>query len=219
MYLSITAVGPQGAFHISSEPFRDEHRSGDWDLFYGSFLNNILCNSIHLSAVREVWISGKHPEAGRQDHITAKFKSTIAALPALETIVFVMTTISCSPPQGPNLTLCPSALDAGFAPRKLKTLRVVYGNAAYRGRIVEALSLKRLLQHMDTGFYGYFETLILQMEPWLVVSRVDLQRLKGHFATVKYRHVERVPTMPVPDFCVEPYAGPGGSSSWLGSLW
>ena len=219
LHFVITAAGPQGAFHIASEAFRDEHCAGDWDLLHGSFLNDVLCNGMHLPAVRELWISGKHPHMGNQKHITAKFKSTIAALPALETIVFVVTTTTCTPPEGPNLALCPSVLDAGFASHKLKTLRVVYGNATHRGLVVETLSLRRLLQHVETGVYGYFETLILQMEPWLVVSRVDLQRLRGHFATVKYRHIERMPTMPVPDFCVEPYAGPGGSATWTGSLW
>ncbi|KAI1784701.1 hypothetical protein LXA43DRAFT_901124 [Ganoderma leucocontextum] len=217
---AISAAGPQGTFHVTSTPFYDGRFSGDWDVLHGSFVNSVLDGGVHLAAVREVWITGRHPETDRHEHIAAAFRTTIAALPSLETIVFVVPTVPGIRPAGPNLGLCPNALDRrGFVPPKLRTLRVVYGDDVPKGGIVDQLNLGRLLAQVEPGAYGYFDTLLLAMKPWLVVSRADLQRLKGRFATVKYRHVDRMPTMPVPDYCVEPYAGPGGSSSWLGSLW
>ena len=82
------------------------------------------------------------------------------------------------------------------------------------------LDLSRMLGELETGAYGYLDTLLLEMRPGLDVSPEDLERLERHFATVERRYyVGRTPTMPLADYCVEPCGGSGGTRSWLGSLW
>ncbi|EJF58772.1 hypothetical protein DICSQDRAFT_182295 [Dichomitus squalens LYAD-421 SS1] len=208
--LVLSARGPEGTFHISTDTFEDSpDLQIDWDDF-----RFVLSAGQHLQAVREVWITGIPP----QNSITAAFKSVIAALPALETVVFVITRVTSE--TDVNSSLCPDPPpDPGFASHKLKTLRLAYGNDSYRRGSVVKLSLRRLLEQVETGAYGYFQTLILQMTGRLVVRNGELRRLQARFATVTFEHIGQMPTMSLPDYCVEPYAGPGGSSSWPGSLW
>ncbi len=219
-FFAISAAGPQGTFHVTSTPFHDDRRERGWDAHHGSFVNSVLDGGVHLAAVREVWITGKHLDTERHAHITAAFRTTIAALPALETVVLVVPTESGVQLAGPNLAVCPNALDhCGLLSPRLRTLRVVYGNDVNRGPLVDHLDLGRLLVQLETGAYGYFDTLLLDTKPSLAVSPADLQRLAGRFATFEHRYVDRMPTMPLPGYCVEPYAGLGGSCTWMGSLW
>ena len=235
LFFAITAAGPQGTFHIATVPFYDYDSSlpgPDWDFNQSATLKSILGRGLCLPAVRELWISGVHPEVDRHTHIAAAFKTAIAGLSALETIVLVEP-VQGYPPSGSTLGLCPDALDAGAGgseprsapPPNLRTLRLVYGDGGthwlrdWDGDVNE-LDLGRLLAELETGAYAYFDTLVLEMRPWLDVGSEDLQRLKGHFATVERRYyVDRTPTMPLPDYCVEPHGGSGGTRSWLGSLW
>ncbi|KAI1784702.1 hypothetical protein LXA43DRAFT_1041239 [Ganoderma leucocontextum] len=223
-HLTITAAGPTGTFHVSTESFRgvdvDAERREGLDVSPEPFLDSILCDCVHLRAVREVWVTGMPPQAGRRPYrdATEHFKSTIAALPALETIVFVVTAVG--PQLEVDLCLCPSAHDPGFASSNLKTLRIVYGSDTHAGRgSVEKIRLRKLLDQVGTGAYGYFENVLLQMTRRLVVYGKDFARLKARFPTVTFQHIDSIPTMPLPEYCTEPYAGPGGSSTWHGSLW
>ena len=223
VFLAVSATGPQGTFHVTSNPFYDNpHSEGGWDAHRGSFVNSVLGGGIHLAAVREVWVMGKHPESVRHPHITAAYRTTIAALPALEIIVFVVPTEPGIRPTEANLCVCPNTLHCcGPLSPKLRTLRVVYGNHANSGLLVDLdqLDLGSLPAQLETGAYGYFDTLLLDTKTPLFVDPADLQRLIGRFATFEYRHVDRMPTMPLPDYCMEPYGGPGGSRSRPGSLW
>nr|VWO99537.1 Cytochrome P450 monooxygenase CYP52X1 [Ganoderma boninense] len=223
MLVTISATGPQGTFHLATLPFcvpNDLMARAGWDSTYGTFLGSILNDSPCFSAVREVWISGVHPETHDHTQIAAAFTGAIAGLQALETIVLV------EPPRGysratPTLCLCPDAHGSVPLPPNLRTLRLVYAHGAgwTRVGITNCLGVDRLLAELETGAYGYFETLVLEMRRWLDVSPEDIVRLRGHFATVECRYVDEPPTMPLPNYSMEPYGGPGGTSSLLGSLW
>ncbi|KAM5542225.1 hypothetical protein V8D89_004098 [Ganoderma adspersum] len=235
LFFAITAAGPQGTFHIATVPFYDYDSrlpGPDWDFNQSAALKSILGRGLCLPAVRELWISGVHPVVDRHTHIAAAFKTAIAGLSALETVVLVEP-VQGYPPSGSTLGLCPDALDGGGAggsesrsvpPPNLRTLRLVYGDGGTHwlrdwDGDVNQLDLGRLLAELETGAYAYFDTLVLEMRPWLDVGLEDLQRLKGHFATVERRYyVDRTPTMPLPDYCVERYGGSGGTRSWLGSF-
>ncbi|TBU30860.1 hypothetical protein BD309DRAFT_991209 [Dichomitus squalens] len=192
--LVLSARGPEGTFHISTDTFEDSaYAQFDWD-----DLRFVLSAGQHLQAMREVWITGIPP----QNNNTAAFKSVIAALPALETIVFVITQVTSE-----------TGVDAIRASPPKSSRRCALHTAT------TLTSLRRLLERVETGAYGYFQTLILQMTGRLVVRKGELRRLQARFATVTFEHIGQMPTMSLPDYCVEPYAGPGGSSSWPGSLW
>ena len=221
MYLSITAAGPKGTLHVSTESFHgmSVQPQAESDASPKTFLSTILRNYAHLRVVREVWVTATPPPPDRpplhdaMDH----FRSTIAALPALETIVLTVTTIGSQ--LEVDLGLCPSAHDPGFASPNLKTLRIVHGNGMTGKRPVEKIRLTSLLDQIGTGAYGYFENVLLEMTRRLVVDGEDLARLRARFSRVTFQYFDSMPTMSLPDYCTEPYAGPGGSSTWHGSLW
>ena len=229
LFIAISAVGPQGTFHIATLPFpyRGDTMGIGWDMTHGIVLMSLIGGAAHLlPAVREVWLSGVHIDMDRHMHIAAAFKTSIYALRALETIVFVEPPQGY-PPTGPTLCLCPDAQRPSASPN-LRTLRLVYGNDARSGwaesppvgGAMNQLDLSRMLGELETGAYGYLDTLLLEMRPGLDVSPEDLERLERHFATVERRYyVGRTPTMPLADYCVEPCGGSGGTRSWLGSLW
>ena len=216
VYFSVSAAGPKGTFHVLTKLFLDP------DAFPQPFpfLDAILCGCVHLRAVREVWVTSIPPWVGtlvRHD-MTEHYRSAIAALPALETVVMVVAAVG--PQLDVDLGMLPSARDPGFASPKFKTLRIVNGSGAHTDRgPVEKVRLTKLLNQVGTGAYGYIENVVLQMTRRLAVNRKDLARLEAHFGRVTFQRIDSMPTMPLPEYCTEPYAGPGGSSTWHGSLW
>ncbi|KAM5542244.1 hypothetical protein V8D89_004117 [Ganoderma adspersum] len=225
MYLNVSAAGPKGTFHAATESFLGvdvEPRREELDASPQRFplLDAILCGCVHLRAVREVWVTSVPPRTGKRlsRGATEHFRSTIAALPALETVVVVVAAVGAQ--LDVDLGLLPSVRDPGFASPNLKTLRIVHGSGAHTGRgPVEKVRLTKLLDQLGTGAYGYFENVVLQMTRRLAVNGKDLARLEAHFGRVTFQHIHSMPTMPLPEYCTEPCAGPGGSSVWHGSLW
>ncbi|PIL29915.1 hypothetical protein GSI_07825 [Ganoderma sinense ZZ0214-1] len=225
-YLSFTAAGPEGTFHISTDTYHvDVVPLGDLDVLPQLFLDtfNILSGCAHLRAVREVWVTSVPPQTGRRffRDVMGHFKSIIAALPALETVVVVVPAAGAQ--LETDLGVLPSTHDPGFvAPSSsLKNLRIVHGTDAPTGReSVEKIRLTGLLDQIGSaGAYGYFENVVLQMTRQLEVDEEDLARLEACFKNVSFQHVDSMPAMPLPEYCTEPYAGPGGTSTWHGSLW
>ena len=150
----------------------------------------------------------------------------VAALPALETAVVVVASPVRAGDQldlEVDLGLLPSAHDPGFASSNLKTLRinVMYENSGARtgGELGQKMRLTKLLDQIWTGAYGYLENVLLQVTRPLEMDGEDLARLEACFGRVVFERVDDVhTTMPLPDYCKEPYAG-GGSGHWIGSLW
>ena len=228
MYVSVSATGPRGTFHAATESFPDGYTEHQREELVASsspqpfpFLDAILCGYLHLRAVREVWVTSVPPRTGKRlfRNATEHFRSAIAALPALETVVIVVTAVGAQ--LDVDLGMLPSARDLGFASPNLKTLRIVNGSGAHAGRgPVEKVRLTKLLGQVGTGAYAYFENVVLQMTRRLAVNGKDLARLEAHFGRVTFQHIHSMPgTMPLPEYCTELYGGPGGSSTWHGSLW
>ena len=124
-----------------------------------------------------------------------------------------------------DLGLLPGAHDPGFASPHLKTLRinVEHENGARTTRkgekSVEKIRLTKLLDQIGTVAYGYLEDVLLQVTRPLEVDEEDLARLEACFRRVAFQRIDSVPDMPLPEYCTEPHAGPGGSSTLYGSLW
>ena len=219
---SISAAGPRGTFHISTESFRSVKCDPREVLNVSArpFLDALLCGGTHLRAVREVWVTSADPRTEERLYrdATECFQSTIAALPALETVVLVVAVVGAD--LEVDLGVLPSAHDPGFASANLKTLRIVHGSNSHAGEeSVEKVRLTKLLDQVGTGAYGYFENVMMQMTRPLEVDEEDLARLEARFRKVTFQRIHSMPTMPLPEYCTEPYAGPGGSSTWNGSLW
>ena len=231
-HLSVSAAGPKGTFHACTENFRGEETEPRrrLDVPPQPFVDAVLRGCTHLHDVREVWVTSVHPPgtARRFYRDTAEhFKAAIAALPALETAVVVAVTVIGTGAEVDlevDLGLLPGAHDPGFASPHLKTLRinVAHENGPRTGKrkkSVEKIRLTKLLDQIGTGAYGYLENVLLQVTRPLEVDEEDLARLEACFRRVAFQRIDSVPDMPLPEYCTEPHASPGGSSTLYGSLW
>ncbi|KAI0693759.1 hypothetical protein C8T65DRAFT_62611 [Cerioporus squamosus] len=216
-YVALTVTSPDQVVHVLEEKTVISNGHDLWN-----WCAQIVTHSTALLGVREVWVTNV---SRMRDDKFATLQSTIASLPALETLVLKdnrhagHTTLS-----SPDLSMCPSALDPSFHSDRLKTLRVIYGlspeSSSTHSYVLYALSLADMFAQLRTGAYDYFEHLVVQLVRQLVINEADLSELREHFTTVQVQYVDGLPDLPLPAFCNESRAGPYGSrAQWVGALW
>ena len=211
-YFSGTVVGAETAVHIQIP------RTTSW------WVDTLMSPGVSLLDVREAWFDGIYPSEGMDTYeregdplpmhtvitnheiVARQVRNMVmAALPALETIVVVFHDYYVEP----HLHLLPNMNHPSFVSKNLKTLRIVVTldllSGSHPMNSTEKITLKLLemRKELATGRFRYLETIIFQVAPHVNVSDHDLQRLRKYVKTVEVEHVDTVPKMQLPEYCIE----------------
>ncbi|KAI0757635.1 hypothetical protein C8Q80DRAFT_1265522 [Daedaleopsis nitida] len=221
-HLTVTAVTSKNCYRVGRR----------WQLGNDSplpWVPQMLSPEEGLSDVRELWLVNI-TENVAQYAIVAK------TLPALETIALVfdiypVRSHAWSATVTPDLSILPHVYWPDHCP-SLNTLRIICGFSDYRETVqqvacirneemgVPRLDLSRVLAQLrsqSSKYSGNLEHIVIQATPQVAVNSDELKQLERYFTTVRLEYVDELPSMPLPEYCVEPEMNV--SQKWRGLLW
>ncbi|KAI0762387.1 hypothetical protein C8Q74DRAFT_147390 [Fomes fomentarius] len=218
---TLTATTAKRAIRLSFKKFAQTSHYSEPAVWFERILT---ANLSALRTVRELWISAAF--VAQTDWLTqccVNAGAVFNALPNVHTVVLV--TID-SRAHAPDLSPLPIvAGSSSFDFSHLKTLRLVQCIAPNRRRLDiyaakqerQMLKLGLMLEQLASGMYCYFEELVLQMTPHFETDPSEVARLGDYFPYVWVEQIAEAPRMPLPECCVSPDDGPGGSCTWTTS--
>ena len=205
--LSVTAAGLKNALRFS----RDFHTLGEQ-------LPRFFRHSSAYSHVRDVWIVNVPGTVSR--HVWDNIATVLAGFTSLETVTVVCDYTRFFDART-NLSLLPKFSDPSFSCSRFKTLRLVHWLTKTISNIPSVafirIPLRKMLSQLQSGEYAYIENLTLQHTIHFDLDSNEIEDLKEYIPNVRRELIEALPTMPLPDHCVEPARGPAVTFST--SMW
>ncbi|KAI0757622.1 hypothetical protein C8Q80DRAFT_1265515 [Daedaleopsis nitida] len=190
-----------------------------------AWIAEVLSPKEGLSEVHELWLVNI-PSA------LPRFAAIVETILALEAPHPQRGTPRWSATVTPDLSALPPFRSSVHCP-SLKTLPIVCGFGDYDdafkpvARVVSdgempgvpRLDLSRVLDQLksDSAYSTYLEHIIIQVTHQVAVDEDELKALERFFATVRFEYVDELPSMLLPEYCVEPEMNT--SQKWRGMLW